>query len=171
MLSNFLPTFDGSQIIAAHTAGNYDAVYEMLVEPLHEELYRRQDFTFIDELSEGQQLLLAYDYLRTQVGQGGFIQFIQNGYVGLLPNIIEQLIMVSANEMALVLDDVLKVYVLNRDLLNRPTTVEEFAKLYDEFKEFEIIDERWYTLNLPAEKLMLDYAATHLNEFITDSGK
>ncbi len=168
MPSNFLPTFKRSQIIAAHAAGNYDAVYEMLVEPLHEELYKRQDFAFIDELSEGQQLLIAYDYLRTQVGQGGFIQFIQNGYVSLLPNIIEQLMMVGANEMALVLDDVLKVYVLNRELLNRQTTVEEFAKLYDEFKEFEIIDERWYKLNLPAEKLMLDYAASHLYDFIKE---
>jgi hypothetical protein len=165
MVSNFLPTLDKPAILSAHSEGNYDAVYELLVEPLHEELYKRQDFNFIDELSEGQQLLLAYDYLRTQVGQGGFIQFIQNGYVGLLPNIIEQLLMVKADEMANVLDDVLKVYVLNRELLNRPTTVEEFAKLYDEFKEFEIIDERWHTLNLPTEKLMLDYAASHLGEF------
>ncbi|RZA15885.1 MAG: DUF4375 domain-containing protein, partial [Proteobacteria bacterium] len=37
----------------------------------------------MDELSEGQQLFLAYDYLRTQVLQGGFLQFVVNGYVGL----------------------------------------------------------------------------------------
>ena len=167
MLSNFLPTLDRTAIIDAHSAGKYDDVYEMLVEPLHEELYKRQTFDFIDELSEGQQLLLAYDYLRTQVSQGGFIQFIQNGYVGLLPSIIEQFLMIGDEEMARVLDDVLKVYVLNRELLNRPTSVEEFARLYEEFKEFEIIDERWHALNLPAEKKMLDYAATHLDQFTT----
>lgn len=167
MNSNFLPHLDREAIKQAHDAGKYDEVYEMLVEPLHEELYKRQDFDFIDELSEGQQLIIAYDYLRTQVLQGGFIQFIQNGYVGLLPSIIEQLYMIGANDMALVLDDVLKVYVLNRDLLNKPTTVEEFAKLYEEFKEFEIIDGRYHLLNLPTEKLMLDYAANHLDEFST----
>ena len=165
MISNFLPELNRDAINEAHKEEKYDELYEMLVEPLHEELYKRQTFDFIDELSEGQQLILAYDYLRTQVMQGGFIQFIQNGYVGLLPSIIEQLYMVGAGEMAMVLDDVLKVYVLNRDLLNKKTSVEEFAKLYEEFKEFELIDERYYKLNLAAEKMMLDYAASHLDEF------
>ena len=165
MNSNFLPHLDRATLTELHEEGKYDELYEQLVEPLHTELYRRQNFDFIEELSPGQQLILAYDYLRTQVLQGGFIQFIQNGYVGLLPSIIEQLILVGANDMANVLDDVLKVYVLNRELLNRPTTVEEFAKLYDEFKEFEIIDERYHVLNLATEKMMLDYAAAHLEEF------
>lgn len=166
MISNFLPPIDRSEIIQAHLEGRYDDVYERLVEPLHEELYKRQTFDFVDELSDGQQLLLTYDYLRTQVTQGGFIQFIQNGYVALLPNIIEQLMMVGAHEMAKVLDDVLKVYVLNREALNKQTSVEEFAKLYDEFREFEILEERWLTLNVPSEKMMLDYAVTHLTNFI-----
>ena len=165
MESNFLPAIDRNAIKQAHDNGKYDELYELLVEPLHEELYKRQRFDFIDELSDGQQLLLAYDYLRTQVGQGGFIQFIQNGYVGLLPSMVEQLHAIGGAEMAQVLDDVLKVYVLNSALLSRPTTVEEFAKLYDEFKEFELIDQRYYRLNLPTEKLMLDYAATHADEF------
>ena len=165
MNSNFLPPLDRKAIMEAYTAGKYDEMYDMLAQPLHEELYKRQDFSFKDTLSDGQQLMLAYDYLRTQVMQGGFIQFIQNGYIGLLPSMIEQLNKIGAPDMALVLDDVLKVFVLNRELLTRPTTVEEFAKLYDEFKEFEIIDQRHYRLNLPTEKIMLDYAAAHLDEF------
>ena len=165
MNSNFLPAIDREVLKAAHESGNYDELYELLAEPLHEELYKRQNFDFIDELSDGQQLILAYDYLRTQVMQGGFIQFIQNGYVGLLPSMIEQLYVIGAGEMAQVLDDVLKVYVLNREQLGRTTTVEEFAKLYEEFKEFESLDARYYQLNLPTEKAMLDYAAAHLDEF------
>ena len=165
MVSNFLPLVDKEKINLAYKNLMYDEVYEMLVEPLHEELYKRQTFDFIDELSDGQQLLLAYDYLRTQVGQGGFIQFIQNGYIGLLPSMIEQLMKIGSKEMAVVLDDVLKVYVLNMEQLGRQTTVEEFAKLYEEFKEFEIIDQRYMELNLATEKNMLDYAIQHLNEF------
>jgi hypothetical protein len=165
MNSNFLPSLDIRLVNDAHQMGDYDAVYDLLVQPLHEELYRRQNFDFIDELSQGQQLLLAYDYLRTQVGQGGFIQFIQNGYIALLPNMVEQLMAIGAIEMAQVLDDVLKVYVLNREALSRPTTVEEFARLYDEFKEFELIDGRYLQLNLATEKTMLDYAIKHLGDF------
>jgi len=165
MVSNFLPVLDRQAVTKAHERGNYDEMYDLLVQPLHEELYKRQDFEFIDELSPGQQLLLAYDYLRTQVGQGGFIQFIQNGYISLLPSMIEQLMRISAGDMAQVLDDVLKVYVLNREQLGRQTTVEEFAALYEEFKEFESLDERYQALNLPTERVMLDYAVTHLDEF------
>jgi hypothetical protein len=130
------------------------------------ELYNRQTFDFLDELSEGQQLLLEYDYLRTQMAQGGFIQFIQNGYVALMPPIIEHLTHLGALDMAKVIDDALKVYVLNIEALNKTTTVEEFARLYDEFKEFEILDDLFQKFNLPTEKLMLDYAATHLGQFV-----
>jgi hypothetical protein len=169
MQSKFLPIVDRGIVLRLHKEEKYDELYDILVEPLHQELYSRQTFDFIDDLSEGQQLLLAYDYLRTQVGQGGFIQFIQNGYIGLLPSVIEQLLMVQAPEMAKVLDDVLKVYVLNASQLNRQTTVEEFARLYDEFREFEEIEKRYIALNIGTERQMLDYAATHLDEFITNT--
>jgi len=169
MGSNFLPILSLYTINTLYQAGEFDSLYELLVQPLHEELYNKQTFEFLDELSDGQQLLLTYDYLRTQVGQGGFIQFIQNGYVALLPSMIEQLMLVQANDMAQVLDDVLKVYVLNRDALNKQTTVEEFARLYEEFKEFEILEERYIQLNLPTEKRMLDFAYTHVSEFMKEA--
>ncbi len=167
MASSYLPEINKHELNTAFTQSDYDRLYELLAEPLHKELYQRQTFEFMDELSAGQQLLLAYDYLRTQVIQGGFIQFIQNGYVGLLPSLIEQLTMVGAGDMGQVLDDVLKVYVLNIDQLGRQTTVEEFAGLYEEFKEFEAIDKRFATLNLDTEKKMLHYAMTHLADFTT----
>ena len=165
MSSNFLPSINKDAIKKAIASGDDEQLYDILVQPLHEELYRRRTFDFLDGLSQGQQLLLAYDYLRMQVGQGGFIQFIHNGYVGMLPSMIEQLYAIGSNDMALVLDDVLKVYVLNRDLLNKATTVQEFAQLYDELKEFEVIEERYNKIQNQTVKHMLEYAAGHLPEF------
>ena len=167
MNSNFLPTISMDALKEAHTSGNYNELFDLLTQPLHEELYRRKTFDFLDDLSEGQQLLLTYDYVRMQVGQGGFIQFIENGYVGLLPAMVAQLTKIGAPQMAKVLDDVLKVFVLNKELLSNPKTVQEFAQLYDELKEFEIIDERFAQLNEPTLKLMIDYAMAHLEEFGT----
>lgn len=167
MNSSYLPKVSVVAINKAKGSADVNELYDLLAQPLHEELYRRKSFDFLDELSDGQQLLLSYDYARMQVGQGGFIQFIENGYIGMLPSMIEQLYKIGADEMARVLDDVLKVYVLNRELLSKPNTVEEFAQLYDELKEFEGIDERFGKYNDPTVKLMLDYAVAHLNEFIT----
>ena len=84
MHSKFLPTISLSELIALQEENQIEAIYEQLVLPLHEELYKQQDFSFIETLSPGQELLIRYDYVRMQVLQGGFIQLIQNGYVNLL---------------------------------------------------------------------------------------
>ncbi len=166
MNSNFLPKVSIDAINEASGSGDYDVLYDLLTQPLHEELYQRKTFDFLDDLSDGQQLLIAFDYVRMQVGQGGFIQFIENGYIGLLPSMIEQLVNLDAKDMAKVLDDVLKVYVLNREMLIQPRTVEEFARLYDELIEFEEIEERYNKFKVSTEKMMLDYAVGHLGEFV-----
>jgi hypothetical protein len=166
MKSNFLPEVNIQDIVNATESGDDEKLYDLLVQPLHEELYKRQTFDFLDELSWGQQLLLATDYVRMQAGQGGFIQLIQNGYISLLPNLVEQLQKLGVPQMAQVLDDALKVYVLNREILDKPTTVEEFAHLYNELKEFEQIDKRFLQLIEPTTKQMLLYSLSHLDEFI-----
>lgn len=160
----FLPHIDKKAFQLAKDAGDYDLMYDILAQPLHQELYHRKTFEFMDDLSEIQQLLLAYDYVRTQVGQGGFIQFIQNGYISLLPQIIATRNNIGAPEMAKVLDDVLKVYVLNRKILDKHTTVQEFALLYDELKEFEMLDEGFHKHNPETIKKMLDYAGEHIDQ-------
>jgi hypothetical protein len=167
MKSNFLPPVSQSVLKDVQTSGNDDDLYDLLIQPLHEELYNRKTFEFLDELSDMQQLMLTYDYMRMQVTQGGFIQFIHNGYIGLLPNMIDQLNALGAPEMAKVLDDVLKVFVLNKDILANAQSVQEFALLYEELKEFEGIDDRFHKQNEPTIKLMLAYAQEHLDEFVT----
>jgi hypothetical protein len=167
MTSKFLPFVNLDKINAAVASGDGDLLFSLLAEPLHEELYRRNTFDFLDELSAGQQLLVAYDYLRMQAGQGGFIQFIENGYVGLLPSMVEQLIGIGEHSMSKTLDDVLKVYVLNRDIFIESSTLEDFAKLYDELKEFEELDQRFSEQNLATVKFILAYAVSHLEEFIS----
>ena len=165
MKSTYLPYIPGEAIVTAE--GDSNALFDLLVEPLHEELYRRQDFSFMDELTEGQQLFLAYDYLRAQVLQGGFLQFLVNDYVGLLPEMPGWLSKVQAQEMAEVIDDVLKVFVLNIELLDKETTTQEFAGLYEELKEFQILDDRFTSLHDETMNRLAQYAKDHLNEFAT----
>ncbi len=167
MKSLYLPEIAIAAYESAKASEDKGELYDLLVQPLHEELYRRQDFTFLDDLSEGQQLMLTYDYVQMQVMQGGFIQLIQNGYIGLLPQLPAWLQMLGDNEMAQVIDDVLKVYVLNREMLDQKTTVEEFAQLYNEFKEFEVLDEKFRALNDKTNDDIREYAINHIDEFVT----
>ena len=164
MNSKYLPVINKANLEKAKASENPDDLYDLLAQPLHEELYKQGSFEFKDTLSSGQQLLLSYDYLQTNVGQGGFIQLIQNGYISLLPDLIEKLYELRADDMAKVLDDVLKVYVLNSDLLEMQTIVQEFAALYNKLKEFEEIDARYNKFDGHTIQIILDYAVLHLDE-------
>lgn len=166
MTTKFLPKIEASVLYSAIESGIDEQLYDVLITPLLEELYKRQDFNFLDELNDAQQLFISYDYLRNQVLQGGFIQLIQNKYVGLLPDMPRWLTVVGASEMAMLVDDVLKVYVLNHELLDKETTPEEFAKLYDELKEFEKLDDRFNELDKPTVALIMQYAKHHSDEFV-----
>lgn len=165
MPSKYLPEISATELQHAREKEDNDAYYDLLAQPLHQELYKRQDFNFLDDLSEGQKLLLSFDYIREQVLQGGFIQMIQNGYVGLVPQMPAWLTEIGDTEMAKLLDDALKVYVLNHELMNKKTTVEEFALLYQELKEFEELDERFMNLHILTRNMILDYATKHIDEF------
>jgi len=167
MHKQFLPPVETALWDKQKKEHNIPALWELMVEPLHEELWRRQTFDLMDELNPGQQLLLSYDYLRTQVMQGGFIQLIQNGYVGLLPDMPQLLEDAGAPEMALVIDDALKVYVLNKEILSQKTTVEEFALLYNELKEFEGIDDRFAQYNDATVKAIVENALEYPETFVT----
>ncbi len=166
MTSIFLPEVKAEALEAAKLAGDDNALWDMFIQPLHEELYKRQDFNFLDDLSEGQQLLISYDYVQMQVLQGGFIQLIQNGYIGLLPAMPGWLEVVGCHDMAKVIDNVLKVYVLNREALDKQTSVEEFARLYDEFQEFVTLDEEFHRLHPQVFSTLLQYAIHHTEEFL-----
>ena len=166
MQSLYLPEVKTADFEAAQLSEDKEVLWDLFLQPLREELYRRQDFTFMDDLSDGQQLMLSYDYVQMQVLQGGFIQLIQNGYIGLLPTMPQWLSVIGCDDMAQVIDNVLKVYVLNREALDRKTTVEEFAQLYAEFAEFEGIDENFHRLHPDTMDTLLQYAVNHTNEFI-----
>lgn len=161
----FLPEILAVKLEEAQNATDKHIYYDLLCQPLHAELYKRQDFSFFDELTEGQQLLISYDYVQNQVLQGGFIQFIQNGYVSLLAPMPGWLITIGLEEMAQIIDDALKAYVLNRDVLDRETSVEEFAMMYEQLPVFADIDNRFEQLHEPTVNALLQYATHHIHEF------
>ena len=124
---------------------DWHTAFELLAEPLHEWLYRQGDFDILSQRTKLEQLILSFDYVKTQIAQGGFIQLIQNGYAPLLLTVIECLTSFNlAPEMTGVLDDALKVLVLNMETLGVETSVTEFARLYSEFPELELLESRFH---------------------------
>jgi Domain of unknown function (DUF4375) len=164
--SRFLPRISEDKITEVKLRDKDDDFFELLTQPLHNELYRRQTFDFLEDLSPGQQMFLSYDYIVGQVKQGGFIQFLQNGYVSLLAPMPGWLESIGAYEMSVLLDDVLKAYVKNVDKLEKETTVEEFARLYNELPEFSELDSRFEQYETYTLHCLVEYASKHLEEYV-----
>jgi len=165
MQDPFLPNINKSEFDAVIASGKDVQLFELLVEPLHEELFRRQNFDFLDCLSDGQRLLLSYDYILNQVLQGGFIQLFVNGYVGLLPELPSLLQRIGAHEMSAVLDDALKAYVTRNAIFRKDLSMQEFAGLYDQLPELAILDHRFEQLNDNTITAICNYAKQHLHTF------
>ncbi len=157
-MKNYRYEADETGIREAAAAADFPRAFELLAEPVHRALYEAQDFSVLQEMSVEERLILSFDYIQMQALSGGFIQLIQNNYVSLLVPAIEGLQQLQLEpEMVLLLDDVLRVYVLNREALDRDTSVEEFGKLYEEFREFETLDDRFTALQPAAIKTIVTY--------------
>lgn len=142
MFSDYHQSADETLVRSLAAGQKWHEAFEELARPLHEELYKEQSFDLLSKLSPLEQLIISLDYVRMQVGQGGLIQLFQNNYTPLLVTVIESAqALQMAPELRKTLDDALKVYVLNNEALGRDTTPEEFGRLYDEFREFEALDE------------------------------
>lgn len=160
-----MPEIEAGKLKEVQESGDMQAYYHLLAEPLHTELYARKDFDFLEELTDGQQLLLCYDYVQNQVLQGGFIQLFQNHYVGLLPELPRQLTIMGQEDMAQLIDDSLKEYVINMEVLEQETSVQEFAQLYEQLPHFADLDDRFKELHEPTVKGILEFATHHIEEF------
>ena len=119
MPDKYLPAIAADELNAVQDSGDLYAYYDLLCQPLHAELYKRQDFSFFDELTDGQQMLICYDYIQNHVLLGGFIQLIQNGYVNMLVPMPQWLVTIGDGKMAQLIDDALKAYVQNKDILDK----------------------------------------------------
>ncbi len=138
MLRDYSFQADEAQVRRLAAERKWEPAFEELSRPLHEALYTAGTFDFLDTLSPTERFVLAMSYVQMQVSQGGFIQLIQNGYVSLLVTVIEPAQTLNiAPELSKTLDDALKVFVLNNEALSRETNTQEFALLYEEFREFE----------------------------------
>ena len=149
MAEDYNESIDSQELKQLVASENWDEAFDLLAQPLHIWLNQEGTFETLADRTPYEQLILSFDYIQGQIGQGGFIQLIQNGYAPLLVVTIESLQQLQmGSEMVKVLDDALKVYVLNHEALSRETSVEEFGKLYSEFNEFEALEVQFTSLRI-----------------------
>ena len=93
-----------------------------------------------------QHALLAYRFILEEVGHGGFVQLIQNGYGGYIFDnpTAKALKIFGADKTAKIIYKAKEIFDPNRGVLERETTEEEFTAMYVDFEEFDVLEEHFY---------------------------
>ena len=117
-------------------------------------------------LSADQITLLAYQTLRSEVMEGGFIQLIHNGYgpfIFLNP-FAKAMRLWGAHEFSKLVYEGRRLYEKYAEPLTRDCTDEEFMALYEQFEEFDELDDNFIEM----EEEVTDMVAHYIDEHIAD---
>jgi hypothetical protein len=152
-----------SEIIANQSD---ETIIDFVAAPFHERIYQEQSFDLLDQLNPVQKSLVIHHYLMMHVPSGGFIQFIHNDYVSLIPEFMEGLKAVGDTKMLAILDAVLVAYVKHHAEFLRANTLELFTKLYDQLPEFSELDKRFLEAYPTMNTMLVNYLREQVQEVL-----
>ena len=123
----------------------------------------------MSQLSADQITLLAYQILHDEVMEGGFIQLIHNGYgpfIFLNP-FAKAMRLWGAREFSKLVYDGRKLYEQHAEDLTKDCTDEEFMALYEQYEEFDELDDNFIEMEEEVTEVVAHYIDEHLSGFAT----
>jgi len=121
---------------------------------------KEKNLNFETDLSPKEQSIVAFSILNGQLTQGGFLQFLHNGYAAFLLPMIEYLQQEKVTDAVNILDEVLKEYSLHHIRIDAPDTAKAFAQLYPDFPQFDTLEHRWNEVKLKVYQLFFPEETT-----------
>ncbi len=120
-------------------------------------------------LSSEQITLLAYWIVRREVMEGGFIQLIHNGYgpfIFLNP-FAKAMRLWGAREFSKLVYEGRRLYEQYAESLTQECTDEEFMALYEQYDEFDVLDDEFIEMEEGVTKVVAHYVDEHIGQFVT----
>lgn len=123
----------------------------------------------MSQLTADQITLLAYWTLRREVLEGGFIQLIHNGYgpfIFLNP-FAKAMRLWGAHDFSKLVYEGRRLYEKYAEPLTKDCTDEEFMALYEQYEEFDELDDSFIEMEEEVTDLVAHYIDEHLSGFVT----
>lgn len=120
-------------------------------------------------ISAAQTTLLAYDTLRSEVMDGGFVQLIHNGYgpfIFLNP-FAKVLKMWGLRDLARLIGKGHKLFVKYRDEIERDCDDETFMAMFEHYPEMDDLDDCFVENEEEWTASLATYVDEHLSDFVT----
>ena len=121
----------------------------------------------ITMLNGYQHTLLALRFFIEEVNEGGFVQLIQNGYGGyVLDNpTAKSLKLMGAKKFSKILYKAKDIYEKHRTELERETTEEEFMAMYEQFEQFDELEESFFYVEEEETLIIAQYVDDNIEDF------
>lgn len=121
----------------------------------------------LSELNSDQITLLAWDTLHQEVMDGGFVQLIHNGYGPFIfKNPFAKAVKLwGMKELSRLIYDAHSLYVKYHEQIERDCTVDEFMALFEQFPEFDDLDDEFVEREEEWTEQVAHYIDEHIEKF------
>ena len=123
----------------------------------------------LGELNSDQITLLAWDTLHEEVMDGGFVQLIHNGYGPFIfKNPFAKAVKLwGMRELSKLVYDAHTLYVKYHEKLEKDFTDDEFMALFEQFPEFDDMDDEFVEQEEAWTEQIARYIDEHIEKFAT----
>ena len=154
--------------IQAAAAGGMDDFVMLFYDRILQAAGGQLDAVSMQQLNSDQITLLAYVILRDEVMTGGFIQLIHNGYGGFifLNPFAKAIRLWGLNELTKLVYKGRKLYEDHGKAIEQECSDEEFMALYEQFPDFDDLDDEFVTQEEYFTETIAHYIDEHLDKFV-----
>ena len=123
----------------------------------------------LEQLNNDQLTLLAWDILHEEVMNGGFVQLIHNGYGPFIfKNPFAKAVKLwGMRELSKLVYDAHTLYVKYHEQLEKDCTDDEFMALFEQFPEFDDMDDEFVEQEEAWTEQIARYIDEHIEKFAT----
>lgn len=161
-------TIDDSTLRQAADEG-MDAFVGAFIQAIKDAIGGELTAETLGELNSDQITLLAWDVLHEEVMDGGFVQLIHNGYGPFIfKNPFAKAVKLwGMRELSKLVYDAHTLYVKYHEQLEKDCTDDEFMALFEQFPEFDDMDDEYVEQEEAWTEQIARYIDEHIEKFAT----
>lgn len=146
-----------------------DAFLQVFVKAMYDTIGGQLTPETMGELNADQLTLLAWDILHQEVMDGGFIQLIHNGYGPFIfKNPVAKVLRLwEMRELSKLIYEAHTLWLKHREKIEMDCTDEEFMALFEQFPDFDDLDDQFVEYEEEWTEDIAHYVDDHLERFAT----
>ena len=155
------------QDVMAAAEQGMDAFVDVFVKAIYDAIGGELTAETMSSLNADQVTLLAYNILRDEVMDGGFVQLIHNGYGAFIFRnpFAKMMRMWGIDELAKVINKVRKLYNVYHEEIERECSDEEFMALFERMPQFDDFDDEFVENEEAWTSAVAYYVDEHIEQF------